>query len=126
MPMTLDIALVIGSYILITLLGFLWGYKRAKEKPTCLFGCDKKYVGIEEVPLRRDDNRQCPHGWYKIWEHCDFCKVFGQVAHWVCRRCEKMDRTIIRRSSGVFMVEFGKLVPDEKRWANQTFYKDGL
>lgn len=86
-----------------------------------LFGHDKKYVGIEDIVLDEDRNylkRACAHG-NVFLNHCRTCGDSLQVARWVCE-CGVMGETYIKIGTGIFKAEFGKLVPDEKRWANHV------
>ena len=83
-----------------------------------LFGHKRKYVGVEDRFDKRDPYPQeCPHG-YKFTTHCDFCMNVMQIARWFCERCTKGGEHAIRRGEGLYTVSFGKLVPDEKKWAN--------
>ena len=86
--------------------------------PLCLFGHKKKYVGVEDRFDKSDPYpKECMHG--PRWtSHCTFCKNVAQIARWVCERCQKMGQTPIWLGQGVYTVHFGKLVADEKRWAN--------
>ena len=83
------------------------------------FGHKKKYVGVEPVVWKDDSGflpAPCPHGclWMK---HCNICKDTNQICRWVCE-CGAMGQDFIR--NGIYKVEFGKLVPDEKAWGNHT------
>jgi hypothetical protein len=83
-----------------------------------LFGHEKKYVGVEDRLEKKDAYpKDCPHGWSFI-KYCNFCLNVMQIARWFCQRCPKGGETYIWRGEGLFTVQFGKLVPDEKKWAN--------
>ena len=84
-----------------------------------LTGHKKKYVGVEDIVWADDSGslkRPCvhDHAWLK---HCSVCGKSVQIARWVCE-CGMMGETFIAQGAGIYRVEFGKLVPDEKRWAN--------
>ena len=84
-----------------------------------LIGHKKKYVGVEDIVWADDSGslkRPCvhDHAWLK---HCRVCGKSVQIARWVCG-CGMMGETFIAQGAGIYRVEFGKLVPDEKRWAN--------
>jgi hypothetical protein len=83
-----------------------------------LLGHKRKYVGVED---RFDKSeiypKYCPHE-HQFIRHCHFCWNVMQIARWVCERCPKMGELPIRKGEGVYTVHFGKLVPDEKKWAN--------
>lgn len=87
----------------------------------CRFGAHRrKYVGvanIEDVTFAAKWGRMCSHGYYGR-ENCLTCSKTSQIARWVCVCCGAMGERYIKRGQGVFTVTFGKLVPDEKRWAN--------
>lgn len=95
------------------------------KHPLCfVLGHDKRYVGIRDQekgdPERLERFKEkCIHG-FLYYDHCDTCQSTAQIANWVCSRggCDGMGRTIILRTKGLFRVDYGYLVPDEKRWAN--------
>jgi hypothetical protein len=86
----------------------------------CLFfGHRRKYVGVEDIVWNTDMGfleKRCPHGYATLY-NCDICGKSNQIARWVCP-CGSMGERYIRISEGVFTIHFGRLVPDEKRWAN--------
>lgn len=84
-----------------------------------LTGHKKKYVGVEDIVWVGDAGvleRPCPHE-HSCLVHCSTCGKSVQIARWVCE-CGSMGETYIRQGTGIYRVDFGKLVPDEKRWAN--------
>ena len=84
-----------------------------------LLGHSKKYVGVKDiewVDTYGSLKVPCAHG-YCFINNCDTCKTTVQIARWVCA-CGAAGETYIKRGTGIFAVHFGKLVPDEKRWAN--------
>ncbi len=85
----------------------------------CWFlGHRKKYVGVQDLLDKTEIYpKYCIHQCQFI-RHCDFCWNVLQIARWVCERCSVMGEKSIRRGDGLFMAYFGKLVPDEKKWAN--------
>jgi hypothetical protein len=89
--------------------------------PCWLGGHTKNYVGVEDVVWKDEYGvleRPCSHD--RTWlKHCDICGKSIQIARWFCL-CGEMGETFIRVGTGIFKVEFGKLVPDEKRWANHV------
>jgi hypothetical protein len=88
-----------------------------------LFGHEKKYVGVEDIVWEGEYGlfeRPCVHDEIGM-KWCSVCGKSCQVARWVCS-CGFMGETYIRIGAGMFKVEFGKLVPDEKRWANHTTF----
>ncbi len=88
-----------------------------------LLGHKKKYVGVEDLMEKRDFYPQtCPHGWHSV-KHCGFCWKIMQIARWACIACNRMGEDHIWRGQGLFTVQFGELVPDEKKWANFKFYE---
>ena len=93
-----------------------------------LLGHQKKYVGVEDFMEKKNFYPgTCPHGFHGV-RNCDFCWTIMQIARWACTRCRKMGEDRIWRGQGLFMVSFGELVPDEKKWANFKYYesmKDG-
>lgn len=83
-----------------------------------LRGHEKKYVGVEDrLDKTEHYPKYCVHQ-HQFIRHCDFCWNVLQIARWVCERCDVMGERNVRRGEGLFTVSFGKLVPDEKKWAN--------
>ena len=84
---------------------------------------NKRYVAITDTPLEAPDGRpmswQCGHGWSNPRAHCAVCGTYGQSARWVCE-CGTMGIDHLMRAHGVFKIEFGRVVPDVKRWANEA------
>lgn len=84
-----------------------------------LTGHSKKYVGVEDVIWEGEFgllDRPCSHDKKSLFQ-CDICGKSVQIARWVCE-CGQMGETYIPHGTGIYRVDFGKLVPDEKRWAN--------
>jgi hypothetical protein len=87
--------------------------------PCWLVGHCQMYVGVEDIVWVGEFGeleRPCVHNrpWLKC---CDICGKSIQIARWYCP-CGVMGETFIPKGKGLFRVEFGRLVPDEKRWAN--------
>ncbi len=80
-----------------------------------LIGHAERYVGVVDLDVMKW-RPPCAHG-KQFLDHCDVCKGSVQIARWVCD-CGVAGETYIKRGTGIFTVQFGKLVPDEKRWAN--------
>jgi len=76
----------------------------ARTNP-CFWGHEKKYVSMRDLI-------SCGHyvHWTRSQSHL-------QDARWVCEKCPVMGEECIDLP-GVWMVEHGKLVRDEKRWAS--------
>lgn len=88
--------------------------------PCWLVGHRHHYVGVENIVWKDDSGylaHPCPHD-YLFLKHCNKCRDTAQIARWMCR-CGKMGETYIREGQGMFKPEFGRLVPDEKAWANR-------
>lgn len=86
----------------------------------CLLGIHrKKYVGVVDFKLSYSihDCHDCVHKKPQAY-YCSDCRHSHQVARWACERCTKMGEKWIRKSEGLFTIEYGYLVPDEKRWGN--------
>lgn len=107
---------LIGIEIAIGLsLFMLIGRAIAWLRTKCLFGHPRKYVAA--VPLKFDfyngvgDPRYETSGGITV--------SYSHIARWVCanENCKGMGEHPIE-GPGAWTVSFGKLVPDEKRWAN--------
>lgn len=94
--------------------------------PLCyILGHTKRYIGIRDQEKGDPDRlerfkERCSHG-HLYYDHCDECQSTAQIANWVCARggCNVMGRTSILKTKGLFKIDYGYLVPDEKRWANE-------
>ena len=81
----------------------------APGKPLCLVGHDKEYLALKNttVKVRCTDSVCC-----SSYAHNEP----AMEARWSCRRCAELGSDILMK--GAWKVEFGKLLPDPKAWAN--------
>lgn len=87
----------------------------------CLVGIHrKKWVGIFDYPKAERGSR-CSHREYVFSDGlhwCEVCRQSIQIARWACDVCVKMGERVIVKSEGIYKIEYGCLVPDEKRWGD--------
>lgn len=91
----------------------------------CLLGIHrKKWVGVFDYVIPPQDQK-CPHGHWAPKIYCETCRGTVQVARWACEVCIKMGERSIMKGNGLYKIEYGFLVPDEKRWGDPTDPKAG-
>ncbi len=75
----------------------------------CLFGHDKEYVALRkaEIKVQCRSSACCSKMWHDV-------PVLE--ARWSCRKCGKLGYKVLKE--GAWKIEFGKLLPDAKAWAN--------
>lgn len=84
------------------------------KKPCWLRGHDKKHLSIEvrtwtSGTCKRPSHRY--HGGYVTQFPC-------YITKWVCEKCDAMDYFCVGEAKdGAWTIEHGKVVPDEKAWA---------
>lgn len=78
-------------------------------KALCRFGHDKEYLALKDAVAKvRCSSAAC----------CTkpFHDEPAKEARWSCKRCGELGSDILTK--GAWKIEFGKLLPDPKAWAN--------
>jgi hypothetical protein len=93
-----------------------------KRRSCWFFGHDKNYVAMSSSSFWK--NGSCGmvghpiHSYHEDGKRIDACCF---IASWICTKCGKMELECVGSVfQGAWRIEHGKVVPDEKAWADRN------